>query len=348
MNADRTTIGSRMAGIRDDWLARQSEDILEPDLAIVDAHHHLWDFPRHRYLLPEFLADTASGHDIRATVYVDCTSFYRAQGPIEMRSVGEIEFANGVAAMAVSECYGATRVCAGIVGYADLRRGAEVEGVLAAHVAAGNGRYRGIRHVANWDASGEVHNGHTDPSKEQFRDPTFREGIAKLKQFDLSFDAWIYHPQLADVIDLARAFPEQPIVLNHVGGVLGIGPYAGRRDEIFTEWRQNIRELSTCPNVFVKLGGLGMKISGFGFENQPRPPSSQDLAAAWQPFVETCIDAFGPERCMFESNFPVDKHSCSYPILWNAFKRLTAGASPSEKNALFLDSARRFYRLEEI
>ncbi len=345
MAASTPKVSRSIAAIREDWLALESEDIIEPDLAIIDAHHHLWDFPQRRYLLPEFLADSDSGHDIRATVYVDCTPYYRGGGAPEMRPVGEVEFANGVAAMAASGRYGTTRVCAAIVGFADLRLGAEVAPVLAAGVAAGNGRFRGIRNVANWDPGDKVHNGHTDPGAELYRDATFRQGFAKLAEFDLSFEAWLYQPQLDDVTDLARAFPEQPIVLNHAGGILGIGSYAGRRDELFAHWRRQISELAACPNVFVKLGGLGMKISGFGFEKRQRPPSSEDLAAAWRPYVETCIEAFGPERCMFESNFPVDKHSCAYPVLWNAFKRLAAGASASEKQALFHDSAAKFYRI---
>jgi len=348
MAAEKTTIGSRMAGVREDWLARESEDIIEPELAIIDPHHHLWDFREYRYLLPEFLADTDTGHDIRATVYVDCASYYRAGGPPGMRPVGEIEFAKGVAAMAASERYGPTRVCDAIVGFADLRLGAEVAPVLAAGVAAGNGRFRGIRNVANWDPGEEVHNGHTDPGPELYRDATFRQGFAKLAEFDLSFEAWLYQPQLDDVSDLARAFPDQPIVLNHVGGILGIGSYAGRRDELFAQWCRQIGDLAACPNVSVKLGGLGMKICGFGFHEQDRPPSSEDLAAAWRPYIETCIEAFGAERCMFESNFPVDKHSCAYPVLWNAFKRLAVGTSASEKQALFHDSAARFYKLEGV
>jgi L-fuconolactonase len=348
MTVDRKTLGSRFAGIREDWLALNSEDILEPDLPIIDPHHHLWDFPEHRYLLSDLLADTDTGHNICATVYVDCTSYYRADGPSELRTTGEVEFANGIAAVAASGRYGPTRACAGIVSYADLRLGEAVEQVLAAHVAAGNGRYRGIRHVANWDASTEVHNGHTSPVDGLFGDATFRQGFAKLKQFGLSFEAWLYHPQLADVISLARDFPEQPIVLNHVGGVLGIGPYAGRRDEIFAEWHLRICELATCPNVSVKLGGLGMKTCGFGFENLERPASSQDLATHWRPYIEACIEAFGPARCMFESNFPVDKHSCAYPVLWNAFKIIAAGTSVSEKGDLFYGSAARFYRLVDL
>jgi L-fuconolactonase len=333
-------------GIDPAWLARRQEDIIDPGLPICDPHHHLWDFPTNRYLLPELLADTGSGHNIERSVFIECTAFYRAGGPLELRVVGETEFVNGVAAMAASGRYGKLAACAGIVGYADLTLGAAVERVLAAHVAAGNGRFRGIRHAAGWDASDAIQNSHTQPPPELFRRADFRQGFANLRQFGLSFEAWLYHPQLGDVTDLARAFPEQPIVLDHVGGPLGIGPYAGRRDEIFSAWRSAIRMLAGCRNVHVKLGGLGMKICGFNFHKREEPPGSEELAALWRPYIEACIEAFGPERCMFESNFPVDKVSCSYAVLWNTFKRLAAGASPEEKSLLFRDTAMRFYRLE--
>ena len=332
-------------GVDEAWLAQTREEPLEPELPIVDPHHHLWEFPTSRYLLPELLADTGSGHRIESTVFVECTAFYRADTPPELAVIGETEFVNGAAAMAASGRYGATRACAGIVGYADLTRGAAVEVVLAAHVAAGNGRFRGIRHAAGWDASDAIHNSHTHPPRGLFGTKEFREGFARLARFGLSFDAWLYQPQLDDLIDLARAFPDQPIVLDHVGGALGIGPYAGRRDEIFREWQGQIRALAQCPNVHVKLGGMGMKICGFDFHKRPAPPSSEELAGLWRPYVETCIAAFGVERCMFESNFPVDKVSSSYAVLWNAFKRLAKGASAAEKSALFRNTARRFYRL---
>jgi L-fuconolactonase len=332
-------------GVDEAWLAQTREEPLEPELPIVDPHHHLWEFPTSRYLLPELLADTGSGHRIESTVFVECTAFYRADTPPELAVIGETEFVNGAAAMAASGRYGATRACAGIVGYADLTRGAAVEVVLAAHVAAGNGRFRGIRHAAGWDASDAIHNSHTHPPRGLFGTKEFREGFARLARFGLSFDAWLYQPQLDDLIDLARAFPDQPIVLDHVGGALGIGPYAGRRDEIFREWQGQIRALGQCPNVHMKLGGMGMKICGFDFHKRPAPPSSEELAGLWRPYVETCIAAFGVERCMFESNFPVDKVSCSYAVLWNAFKRLAKGATAAEKSALFRNTARRFYRL---
>ena len=322
------------------------EDVIEPDLPICDPHHHLWDFPTGQYLLPELLADTGSGHNVQSTVFVECTAFYRASGPEEMRVVGETEFVNGVAAMAASGRYGATLACEGIVGRADLGLGGAVEAVLAAHEAAGNGRFRGIRHATAWDASDQINRSHTNPTDKLMAEPKFREGFAKLAQFNMSFDAWLYHTQIDELTDLARAFPGQPIVLDHVGGPLGIGPYEGRRDEIFPGWRASIQALAGCDNVVVKLGGLGMPIYGFGHHKLAEPPSSEVLADAWRPYVETCIEAFGPVRCMFESNFPVDRPSCTYRVLWNAFKHLAHGASAADKALLFKDSARRFYRLD--
>jgi predicted TIM-barrel fold metal-dependent hydrolase len=326
--------------------SNQLEEILEPDLPICDPHHHLWDFPDSRYLLPELLADLQSGHAVRSTVFVECTSFYRASGPEALRVVGETEFVNGAAAMAASGRYGPVLACEGIVSRADLAMGADVGAVLDAHIRAGNGRFRGIRHAAGWDASPDVRNSHTDPPRGLYGEPSFRAGLHELADRDLTFEAWQYHPQLPEVTALARAVPKARIVLNHVGGPLGIGPYAGRRDEIFQSWSRDIRELARCPNVFVKLGGLGMAICGFDFHKRATLPNSQALAEAWRPYLETCIEAFGPERGMFESNFPVDGVSCSYATLWNAFKRVTSGASSHEKAALYRDTARSFYRLD--
>ncbi|WP_374575672.1 amidohydrolase [Phenylobacterium sp.] len=323
------------------------EEIIEPDLPICDPHHHLWDYPgTSRYLLDELLADCGSGHNIESTVFVECASFYRAEGPEALKPVGETEFVNGVAAMSASGVYGPIRACAGIVGFADLTLGGEVEEVLAAHMVAGGGRFRGIRHAGGWDASAAVRNSHTNPPENLYGRDDFRAGFAKLADFGLSFEAWQFHPQLPQVIDLARAFPGQPIVLDHVGGPLGIGPYAGKRDEIFPAWERHIRELAECRDVVVKLGGLGMAICGFEFHKREEKPGSAELAEAWRPYIETCIEAFGPERAMFESNYPVDGVSCSYAVLWNALKRIAAGASAAEKALLFKDTARRVYRLD--
>jgi L-fuconolactonase len=338
---------SNYLAVRADWLARRSEPALEPDLPIVDAHHHLWDRPGWRYLLDDLVGDIrTAGHNITATVFMQCQAMHRASGPPALRPVGETEFANGVAAMAASGIYGPARICAGIVGHADLRLGAAAEEVLAAHVSAGGGRFRGIRHITTWDADQSLMNPLSAGPPGLLADATFRAGFARLAPLDLSFDAWLFHPQIDELTDLARAFPQTRISINHVGGVVGMGRYAGLRDDVFTHWSRSIRMLAGCPNVVVKLGGLGMRINGFGFETSADPPSSETLAAAWRPYFETCIDAFGVGRCMFESNFPVDKGSYSYGAGWNAFKRLTHGASHAEKTALFSATATSFYRLD--
>jgi predicted TIM-barrel fold metal-dependent hydrolase len=327
-----------------EWLDQVQEDILEPDLPICDPHHHLWDHEASRYLLDELLADTGSGHNVVSTVFVECASMYRADGPEQLKPVGETEFVNGVAAMSASGRYGATRACLGIVSFADLTLGAAVGEVLDAHRAVSD-RFKGIRHAAGWDASNGVRNSHTDPFEHLLLDRTFREGFSELGRRGLSFDAWLYHPQIPELTDLARAFPDTTIVFDHFGGPLGIGPYAGRRQEIFTRWAADVRELSRCENVVAKLGGLVMPVNGFGFHKAPLPPTSDQIVAATGDYYQHALDCFGPARCMFESNFPVDKQSCSYPVLWNAFKKLAGGCSESEKADLFHDTAARVYRL---
>ena len=333
--------------VRPDWLDRRHEEIIDPDLPIVDPHHHLVERPETgRYLLPDLLADLKSGHNVTQTVYLEWLSMYRADSPAELRPVGEVEFANGVAAMTASGGYGNRQVCAGIVGYADLTLGARVEKVLEAQIAAGGGRFRGIRFItATHPDQGEWGSLVARPAG-LLMDGRVREGFARLAPLGLSFDAWLYHTQLGELVDLARAFPAAQIVLDHIGGPIGLGRYAGKRDEVFAEWQARIRELAACPNVHIKLGGLGMRMFGFDVHTRELPPSSEELAAAWRPYVEACIAAFGPERAMFESNFPVDKGSCSYHALWNAFKRIAAGCSAAEKAALFSATAKKFYRLE--
>ncbi|MHB1133105.1 MAG: amidohydrolase family protein [Chloroflexota bacterium] len=346
MATPTTSTTSFMLPVRQEWLDRWREEILEPELPIVDPHHHLWDRPGWRYLFDELLADLASGHNITATVFMECREMYRAEGPQALRPVGETEFVNGVAAMSASGKYGPTRICAGIVGHADLRLGAAVQEVLEAHLRAGGGRFRGIRHIAAWDADPSIINPNHVPPPGLLADKAFREGFGSLAPLGLTFDTWLYHPQIPELTDLARAFPDTPIAVNHVGGPVGLGPYAGRREEIFADWRAAMQELAHCPNVVVKLGGLGMKIGAFGFEQGAEPPSSETLAAAWRPYIETCLEAFGSKRCMFESNFPVDKGSYHYAAYWNACKRLARGASAEEKADLFQRTAARFYRIE--
>ncbi|MGR8920280.1 MAG: amidohydrolase family protein [Gammaproteobacteria bacterium] len=326
------------------WLDQVKEAALEPDRPICDPHHHLWDYPHNRYLFDELRADIGAGHNVVSTVYMECASMYRADGPEALRPVGETEFVNGVAAMSASGGYGPARACAAIVGYANLALGAAVGEVLDAHLAA-SPRFVGIRHASGWDADEGVRNSHTDPPRGLLAEPSFRAGFAELGRRGLCFDAWLYHPQIPELTALARAFPEQPIVLDHFGGPLGIGPYAGRRAEIFAWWKDAIAELARCENVCVKLGGLVMPVNGFDFHKAPRPPGSTELAATTRDYYLHAIDCFGPERAMFESNFPVDRASCSYVVLWNAFKRLTADFSAADKDALFHDTAARVYRL---
>ncbi len=325
-----------------EWLSKRTEEIIEPGLPIIDPHHHLWD-RNGGYFLDELLADLNSGHHIVSTVFLQCAYGYRADGPEALRPVGETEFVAGIAAEAERRgCE--TRICEGIVGHADLILGDAVVPVLEAHIAAAGGRFRGIRHLT---ARSEFFMASIapPPPARMMAEPKFHAGFAHLKDFGLSYDAWLYHTQIDELTALAQAFPGTDVVLNHVGGPLGIGPYAGKRDEVFAEWRDSMRRLAACPNASVKLGGLAMLVAGFGFHEKPMPLSSSELEAAWRPIIDTSIELFGPSRCMFESNFPVDKAMCSYAVLWNAFKRLAQHHSADDKAALFQGTAARVYRL---
>ena len=328
------------------WLALRTEAALEPGLPIVDAHHHLFDRPARRYAAEDLLADLAGGHRVTDTVYLQCGEAYRTEGPAHLRPVGETEAMEALAARSAATP-GSPRLCAAIVGHADLTRGAAAAEVLEAHLAASPQRFRGIRQTSAWEPDPAFVRVGPRPGPGLLLDRRFREGFATLAPLGLSFDAWLYHPQLDDLVDLARAFPDTSIVLDHVGGPLGLGGYAGRRDEVFAQWRAGIGRLAACPNVTIKLGGMGMRLFGFGFHEAPEPPSSAALAEAWRPYVHECIEAFGAQRCMFESNFPVDQLSCDYVVLWNAFKRLAAGCSPAEKAALFAGTAARVYRIPQ-
>lgn len=332
------------AGAPTQWLNLVTEETLEPALPICDPHHHLWDHPDKPYLLPELLADTGSGHNVVSTVFVECDAMYRCDGPVAMQPIGETEFVNGVAAMSASGAYGDLRAALGIVSFADLTLGAAVGDVLDAHMSV-TSRFKGIRHAAGWDASSEVRNSHSNPCEHLLGTAAFREGFAELGKRGLSFDCWLYHPQLSEVTDLAQAFPDTTIILDHFGGPLGIGPYEGKRDEIFEQWKVDVAALAKCENVHAKLGGLVMAVNGFGFNKGAMPPTSDELVAATRAWYDYAIEVFGPERCMFESNYPVDKVSCSYNVLWNSFKKIAGGCSASEKAALFHDTAARVYRL---
>ena len=336
--------------VRPEWLARHSEPALEPDLPIVDTHHHMREGANGRYLFDELLADvTGCGHNIVATVFMQSgtktRSMYKADGDPDFAPVGETEYANGVAAMSASGAYGPARLCAGIIGAAELTLGERLRPVLEAHIRAGGDRFRGIRQSLTWDAW----EGLCPPAEQDRRtlmdDPAFRAGLACFAPLGLVFEAWVYYPQMADLVRLVRAFPDTSFVLNHLGGPLHIGPYADRRSERFGDWRDAVRAIAAFENVTCKLGGIGMHYAGFDFEQGAEPPTSERLCNAWRPYVQTCIEAFGPGRCMVESNFPVDKAACSYGVLWNALKRMTDGASPGEKTAIFSGTAKRVYRL---
>lgn len=332
-----------------DWLDQVPETALEPDLPIIDPHHHLWDFKHGRvnprYFLDEILEDTNAGHNIVSTVFIECHAMFKEDGPEELKPLGETEFVNGIAAMSASGLYGKTRVAAGIVGTADLELGERVRDVLEQHIELGGGRFKGIRVGATWDASPDVGNHRTEPGQHMLMGDKFRVGFAELAKLDLSFEAWCYHPQIPDVTDLARKHPNNRIVLDHFGGPIGIGPYATRKDEVLAEWKQNIAELAKCENVVAKLGGLNMEVNGYNWHEKPKPPTSEELCEATRPYFEYTIEQFGADRCLFESNFPVDKVSCSYMVCWNSFKRLTANYSADEKAKLYHDTAKRVYKL---
>lgn len=325
----------------DAWLTTYDEAPLEPELPIVDPHHHLWvrdGLPT--YLLDELHGDTGAGHQVTGTVFMECMWAYRDEGPDHLRPVGETE---AVARIATESGRSGAEIL-GIVGFADLTD-ARLGEVLDAHVEAGQGRFRGIRHATAWDPDPRVRRTHTRPSPGLMGSPAFVGGVRELAARGLVFDAWLYHPQIPELTALARAVPEAQLVLDHLGGILGIGPYEGRRDEVLAGWRTDLAELASCPNVSLKVGGIGMVVYGQQFEARALPPSSDDLLDTWGEPMRFAIEAFGPQRCMFESNFPVDKVSCSYAVLWNAFKKVSAHLPAAERARLFAGTAQEVYRL---
>ncbi len=332
-----------------EWTKKGNEPALEPELPIVDPHHHLWDDShRGQYLLDDLCADLSSGHNIVSTVFIETALHYRTDLPVAMAPLGEVEFVNSVAAEAATRDCGKFHPCAGIVGHADLTLGDGAAPVLDALIAVGGGRFRGIRHGVPWDTGDVVKLNRRKGSvpRYQLLDPKFREGFRHLQARDLTFEAWLFYHQLEDLADLLHAFPQTYVILNHIGGMLGIPPHDDKRDEIFAAWRKHLRELAQFDNVCVKVGGLGSIHCGWDFHMREVPASSEELAAAWRPYVETCIETFSPDRCMLESNFPPDKQSCGYGVVWNTFKRITKGCSQSEKALLYRDTAARVYRLK--
>ena len=333
-----------------DWLALTQEPTLEPQIPICDPHHHFWDLrperiPYQRYLLHELVADVQCGHNVRSTVFIETRTMYRPDGPVELRPVGEVEFVQGLAAASASGLYGPCRAAAAIVGHADLKLGDRVKPVLEGLQAASPNRFRGIRHTVTWDPHPEIGN------REQegvLATDAFRAGAQVLARMGLSLDTGVVFPQLPELAAFAKAVPELTIVLNHLGGLNRTGQYGHRDDEVLPTWRRGIAAVAECPNVHLKLGGIGMPRLGFDWHERATPIGSEELASSMAPFMTYCIEQFGPNRCMFESNFPPDKVSFSHHILFNAFKRFSKGYSAAERAALFHDTAVRAYRISDV
>jgi predicted TIM-barrel fold metal-dependent hydrolase len=326
-----------------EWLGLVKEEIVDPERVIVDPHHHLWESVLGTtYLLDDLWADTGSGHNVVRTVFVECRAGYRDSGPEHLRPVGETEFVAGVAKQSAAG-HGAT--IAGIVAHADLTRGDAVEEVLDAHEAAAAGLFRGIRHALSRAEHPEALMIPGAAPEGLYAERGFQDGVRALGRRGLTYDSWHYFYQNTELAQLARAVPETTVVLDHFGTPLGVGPYAGRRQEIFEEWKKGIAEAATCPNVVAKLGGMAMPDNGFGWNERERPPTSDEFVAAQRPYYLHTIECFGPERCMFESNFPVDKLSISYAVLYNGLKKIASAFSDAEQDAMFSGTARRVYRL---
>lgn len=328
---------------RFDWLALRQEEAVDPERPIVDAHHHLWDRGGSTYLAPQLLEDMTGTHNVIKSVFVECRANYDKTLAEHMRPVGETVF---VAGEADSTDAGSGPTIAGIVSHADMLLGDAVEEVLATHDSAGGGRFRGIRHATGWDSSDEVHNSHHRPFEQMMGAPEFRAGVRKLGEMGFSFDAWLFHPQLPELAALASAVPETTIVLNHMGGPLAIGPHGRAREQARADWKASMRLVAACPNVVLKVGGIGMDMYfATGWATADVPPGSEEVAEHWGDDVRFCIDTFGPDRCMFESNFPVDRQALTYPVLWNALQTMAAGYTDAEQDALFSGTATRVYRL---
>ena len=325
------------------WYASVTEDIIDPERPIIDPHHHLWQVqtPFGRYELDDLWADTGSGHNVEKTVFIDCHSNYRSDGPRELRPIGETEYVAGVAAESAKNPQQAT--IAGIVGHADMRLGKDVANVLQAHEAAGQGLFRGIRHAGPHEETGTLMLGSSTPCP--YDDPQFREGVATLGEMGYSYDTWHYHLQNKAFAALARAVPQTPMILDHFGTPLGAGAYAGKQEDIYAQWLDDIAEIAECPNVVAKLGGMAMPDNGFGWHERAQPPSSDEFVEHQQRYYHHTIKCFGANRCLFESNFPVDRLSISYHVLYNGLKKIAADYTQEEQHAMFYGTAERIYRL---
>ena len=334
-----------------DWLKLIDEEVIRPEIPIIDPHHHLWpstfsansEFVSNRYLLEDLWEDTERGHKIVKTVFVECGQGYYDDGPEEMKPVGETEFVVSVSKEASLD--NSKAQIGGIVSFADMMLGSSVKEVLEAHQEKGKGLFKGIRHAAGWDKSNQIRNSHTNPIEHIYLNNTFQKGVEELSNLNLTFDAWHYHNQITELTSLANNFPDLVIIHDHFGGPLGIGPYTNMREEIFHQWKEDISELSLCKNVFMKLGGLAMPINGWNWHKRNIPASSNEIVEYHSPYYLHAIKEFGTNRCMFESNFPVDKQSMSYLVLWNGFKKISRIFSDLEISDLFFETAKKVYSL---
>ena len=335
-----------------EWLAQISEEIIDPEQRIIDPHHHLWpgvssdsSENSNQYLLEDLWADTSSGHNVTNTVFIDCSQCYWNSTDQALNPVGETEFVKKIADESKADPKQAT--ISGIVGHVDMLLGFEVERVLEKHLEIGQELFKGIRHAGGWDPHPNVRNSHHDACEGLYLQPNFLDGLQTLAKLGYVFEAWQYHHQIPQITELAKQFPDLVIILNHFSGPLGIGPYENKQADIFPQWQKDLKELSLHENVFAKLGGLAMPVNGFGFHIQDKPPTSDEFILKQKAYYETALEYFTPKRCMFESNFPVDKASISYSVLWNAFKKLATSYSASEKDQLFYKTASTVYRITD-
>ena len=331
-----------------DWLALVKEEIIDPELPIIDPHHHLWNgdnqlagsFP---YLIEHLSEDTNSGHNIVGTIFMECAQGYYQEGEDKYKPIGETEYVMKIIKDAKKTSNSANII--GIISFADLMLGSKVKDILNQHILIGEGLFKGIRHAAGWDQSNEIHNSHSNPIKNIYYDPSFRKGAEELIKLNLTFDAWHYHNQISDLSIFAKDYPELTIIHDHFGGPLGVGPYQGKKQEIFKKWKDDISQLSENKNVHSKLGGLAMPVNGWNFHKQDKPATSDQIIEMHYDYYLHTIECFGVDRCMFESNFPVDRRSISYHVLWNAFKKMVSNYSNEDKNKLFFQNAKDIYGL---
>ena len=335
---------SNFPRIRPEWLAQVAEPAVEPELPVIDPHHHLWDVESAFYHAPELVADVNSGHRVLATVFVECKAHFDADAPAGFAPVGETRFAVAQAQDAARLPRGHAGLVQGIVAYGDPFA-ADPQAVLEAHLEAGQGRMRGVRVRAAWHADPAFAAPHGGPDEHTIDSPELDRYCAMLAEMGLVLDLWVYHTQLDQAAALARRHPKLAIVLNHCGGPLGIGPYANRCVEVREAWSRSLAGVASNDNVTVKIGGLAMPRTGLSFADAAKPPTGFELVERWTPYVRTCIDLFGAERSMFESNFPVDKGSTNYVSVWNAFKILCAGYPAAARRALLAGTANRVYAL---